>query len=375
MSPSAAATDSPQARTPSWVLIALIAVIIAALAGLDKSLAALEGAEVRNVAQTAYEKGTRHLRAGSLNEAIDELRNAHAMVRTNASYELQLANALLADDKAAEAEPLIDELLERDANDGATNLTAARLASRERDVSGAEAYYHRAIYGEWPSDEIRNRTTARLELINYLDLHGSREALLSELISLEAEGVKDAGVEKRIAGLFLKAGSPARAAAVYESLIAQNHGDADAYAGLGQARMEEGQYRAAHTAFEQAIERSPNDKNVETQLEVLKPVTAFDPTPRWLTSMEKYRRSLKILQMVREDLGQCSKENDTAAQRLIADADRVLSGKTAKIVTNEMSEQILLLAENGWRERLRTCGSAAGSEQEALRILMSRLAS
>ena len=42
-------------------------------------------------------------------------------------------------------------------DDGATNLAAARLSVHRGDVEDAKAYYHRAIYGNWPHDARTHR--------------------------------------------------------------------------------------------------------------------------------------------------------------------------------------------------------------------------
>ena len=81
---------------------------------------------------------------------MDVLRTAHALVRENIDYELTLVTALIDAGRTAEADPLMDDALQREPNDGRTNLIAARLAAKKGSAVQAESYYHRAIYGEWP---------------------------------------------------------------------------------------------------------------------------------------------------------------------------------------------------------------------------------
>ena len=203
----------------TWGTTVAIALVVVGLAGVDQFLARVESAETINSAQRSYRAGSRLLAAGKPGEAIDFLRDAHALDRQNPEYELQLIDALAADGKTAEAEPLLTEILQRQPNDGRANLTAARLASRKGNTAEAEAYYHRAIFGEWSGDAAARRVAARLELIDLLAGKGQKQELLAELISLEAESAGTAEIRKRLGELFLLAGSPARAADVYQALV------------------------------------------------------------------------------------------------------------------------------------------------------------
>src|SRR5206468_4239694 len=93
---------------------------------------------------------SRLLDRGKPAQAVDLLRNAHVLVRQNPAYELQLGYALLLAGKPGEAQPLIEDTLQKQPNDGRANLIAARLMVARHLPSDAKAYYHRAIYGNWP---------------------------------------------------------------------------------------------------------------------------------------------------------------------------------------------------------------------------------
>ena len=86
------------------------------------------------------------------------------MERENADYELALITAFIDTGRTTDAEPLMNEMLQREPNDGRANLIAARLKVKEGNAADAEAYYHRAIYGEWPDDPASHRIAARMEL-------------------------------------------------------------------------------------------------------------------------------------------------------------------------------------------------------------------
>jgi thioredoxin-like negative regulator of GroEL len=152
---------------------------------------------------------------------------------------LQLITALTTARRIADAEPLLADILQRASNDGRANLTAARLMIRKKNTAEAEAYYHRAIYGEWPGDPSPHRVQVRMELIDLLLEKNRKQELLPELISLEAESPPDGPIQKRLAELFLLAGSPSRAANV-TAIVDKNPKDISAYEGLGEAELEEG---------------------------------------------------------------------------------------------------------------------------------------
>lgn len=356
----------------------ILAAIITALFALDRFLARVESAELHSAAQNSYVAGSRLLDAGKAGDAVDLLRAAHSTERGNAEYELALISALTRAGRTADAEPLMNEMLQRAPNDGRVNLIAARLRVREGNAGDAEAYYHRAIFGEWLADAPERRIEARVELVNQLIANpltdgGQRQELLAELISLEAEPATGAGVRKRLAGWFLLAGSPARAADVYRAMAASDPRDLAAAEGLGEAELDQGQYAAARTAFLQGSFQHPNDASIRSHLEALNTVVALDPTLRQLTSEEKYRRSMRILDMARSGLAQCAGENP-----LLASVSAALSARAPAHVTNEDAEKVLTLAEQVWRARSETCGGvlakADAGDAEALNLLMKKLA-
>lgn len=358
----------PESPRLTGVVISL-ALIMVALSALDRFLARVESAELHATAQRSYLAGSRLLAAGKAGEAVDFLREAHSVERDNGVYELALSTALIDLGKTADARPLMDEMLEREPNDGNVNLIAARLASREGNAAEAEAYYHRAIYGEWPDDPAGHRIAARVELIDYLMKRGRKQELLAELISLEAEPVASMEIRKRLARLFLQADSPARAAGVYQEIIAKDPKDIAAYEGLGEAELEQGQYNAARAALLQAFFREPNNASIRSHLQTVNTVVALDPTLRRLTSEEKYRRSVHILDMARTELAACAPQNP-----LVTTANAAVSSKAPAHVTNEVAEKVLTLSEMVWRARNDACSGSAG-EEDVLNLLMKKLTS
>lgn len=371
-----AAEGPPRARI--LALVAIIALVIAALSAIDSFLENAEQSELRSQAQQSYIAGSRLLSEGKRNEAVEALRKAHALERRNDNYEISLIEALMAAGKADEAESLMNETLLREPNDGRANLIAARLMSKKGMIADAESYYHRAIYGEWPDNAAAHRTSARLELIDFLVATGQKGELLAELLPLEDEAGKNTSIEKRLARLFLIAGSPSRAADAYRVLIRKGRNDAASYAGLGEAELELGDYHAAHAAFREASHLKPGDAGLRGQLQLSATLTALDPTPRRLPSMEKYHRSLRVLELASGDLEQCVVNHPEVATgetaQLLKEAENAVAGRAPAHVTNEVAEGILELSERIWQARIQSCGSGTAADEEPTRLIMEKLA-
>lgn len=366
------AKQTPGTRPPTNTilrLIAAIAFVIAALTFIDSNLEKAERRDLANQARRAHLEGAGLIKQGKAEQGIELLRKAHALERANTLYELGLIDALIAAAKTEEAEPLMNEILLREPDDGRANLSAARLMFERGKTGDAVSYYHRAIYGDWPENAAAHRVAARMELVRLLVKAGRDKELLAELLPLQEEARKDMTIQKELGHLFLMAGSPARAAASYQALIDHNPKDADAYAGLGETQLEQGQYRDAHAAFLAALRYRPEDPSIRRRLDLSSALTDLDPTPRRLASTEKYRRSLHILQLAYDDLNGCIAKRPGVSQLLSAAHD-TLSSKPPSNPTNELSEGVLGTAEKIWQARVAECGAGA----DPLRLIIEKLA-
>lgn len=340
----------------------LIAVIVAIGAGLwsaDLFLARTENAEVRAEARRDYDRGAGLLAQGKAPEALDPLRKAYSLQRTNRAYGVRLAEALIGSGKFEEAGRVLAELLARSPNDGESNLLEARLTLRTGSLADALAYYHRAIYGAWtglnPQEAETRKIQTRMELAELLAHRGLKQELLSELLALSPEAAGDLDVDKKVATWYMVAGAPQRAVDAYKALIRKDPDDLSNSARLGEAELALGNYRAAENAFAEA-----GDVDRARQAEEM---AELDPTGRTLSSAEKFRRSEQILEMAHDALERCSGDS-----KLIDQAADLLAKKVRGVVTNELSEQRLSLAEQLWKAR------PAGCDDQVLRQIIQKLA-
>jgi len=350
-------------------LISLVIVIMASLFFLDRFLAGLEHAEVVNQARSFYAQGEALLSSGRAADAVPALQRAYALAREDRQYQLALAQALFSAGRLNEAESLLRQLLDRDSNDGPSNLLMARLEARSGDNQQAEAYYHRAVYGTWPSPE--RAYQVRMELAAYLANNGDQRQLLSELLVLEDSAPKDSAMQEKIAGLFLKAGSPPRAADAYRLIIQKHPDETAAYLGLADAELAQGDFRLTEASLRNALRERPDDQSIEDKLDFVRTLRDLDPTPRNLTSKEKLDRSLGLLDMVKTDLAECaeSRHQTDRAEALLESAERM--EKLKKPATNELAESVLSLAEQLWQMRKEVCG--APSPNSPLPALMLKV--
>jgi tetratricopeptide (TPR) repeat protein len=356
---------------PDRVLLIGVPVLMLALFGVDRRLARLEQTELEQEAKGLFSEGSSLLKAGKAQDAVERLRRAHSMVRTNTLYALALAEAGLQSGQEASAQRVLDEVLQTDSNNARANLLMARLFVSRNDFSGAEPYYHRAIYGRWAQNEPGFRLDARFEWARVLAGHGSQQELLSELLLLQAAAPDTPAIQKDLAGLFLRAGSGTRAAPIFRSLIRQRPADAEAYAGLGQAESLMNNYHAAELAFANAVFLKPGDKEIASRAESVKRLASLDPTPRRLSSLEKFRRSAEILKLSDEALRACFKPGGPPPESIkLLDGARRLESEHPGTATNERAEARLDSALAIWQARPPACRP----EDAALAVIMQKLA-
>lgn len=364
----------PNDRLPLPVLASLILLLIGALYAADKFLAKLETREVDAQARHLFESGQKLLAVGKAEDAIHAFEAAHVLQRGNEVYILAMASAQLTDGRVEAARSALADLLAARQNDARANLLMARVSSAQGRFEEADSFYHRSIYGAWSRDAERNRLNARLELAEMLAGRGLREELLSETLFLRGSNLSggNRALSLRIAELFVRAGSANRAVEVYRSMLTEHPIDAEAEAGLGEAELTLGDFRAAEAAFRRALSRTPGNARAAARAKLASDLVKLDPTPRRLRSEDKFRRSEEILRMTVE-ASACARNSVGVAERAEA-AARLLNAKVRPPFSNEMSEDRLSAAEKLWTYRLQRCRTLPEAN-EPVAILMRKLMS
>jgi len=358
-------------------LAGTLALVFCAILGfffLDTFLARTERAESRVEAQRDYERGQRLLEQGRADRAAEEFRSAIVLARDNAQYPLALAQALMAAGRLPDAEASLADLLARDGTAGPPNLAMARVLAREGRIEEALSYYHRAIYGQWKQDAIGNRVQVRFELIDLLIARNQTRGLLAELLPLQEEAPGDAATRKKLAGLFISAGSPVRGAELFREIVKESPRDPDAYAGLGDAEFARGNYRTALGYYQTALGLRPSDDHARRRAEVCIQVLALDPTQRGLSTAEQFTRSTKLLDLERNAVLPCLGAASGELSDLIQSTEKNLKQRVPVARQGPAMEANLDLAGKLWNARPQNCATAPqNAGEEAVPLVLERL--
>ena len=344
---------------------------IAALTVVDVFLAKTERAEDHQEAVRYFQQGQRLLHDGRNLAAVESFKSAVSIERQNSEYQFALAEAQLAAGKLEDAQNTLTGILQQDSTNGEANLAMARALEKEGRSAEAISYYHRAVYGQWQTDALENRVKARFELVDLLSRQNAQRELLAELLPLEQETSGDPATRKRIGQLFLAAGSPARAADVFRAALRLDPDDAESHAGLGDAEFARGNYRTAGAQFAAALRLAPGNPMVRGKLELCDRVLALDPTQRGLALRERYARSLRLLDLTLEAASACGASSAQPQQALLDTARRAAKRRSP---SNEISDKNLDLAEQLWSIRKKECAPGAPTPDEALELVLAKIA-
>jgi tetratricopeptide (TPR) repeat protein len=363
----------PTATASEFVLTLTLTVgaILLLIVG-DTALAKLDSDATRATAADEYRVAVNLIAHNRLGDAIEHLRTATTLDRERPVYTVALAQAVMAQGRASDAEQMLIPLLERDATDGGANLAMARVLAKEGRIDEAKSYYHRAIYGLWPGDAARSRAIARFELIDLLAETGAKQELLSELLPIQDESPEDTVLRKRIANYFVLAGAPAKASDIYRDLLRKSPRDADAYVGLGKAALALGNYPVARNDFQAAQRIAPDDSSIARTIKLADSVIAIDPTQRGLGLDEQVRRSRQLVQMTIKSAHRCLDVEAPSVSAALDSVARSLVAPAGVVSRSQAIDENISLAGALWRMREGRCTSRP--DDEALALVQDRIA-
>lgn len=366
-----------QSRPAFFRTLFFVALAATALAAVDSVLANTERRETSLEAARFYRDGESLLQQHRYADAADSFRSAIANARDNPDYPLALGQALLEAGQLDEANSTLTDLLQADSMAGAPNLAMARVFVKEGQLEQAAFYYHRAIYGQWKQDADANRIKVRFQLADLLARQNSKGELLAELLPLQEESSPDAVTQARLARLYMIAGSPARAEAIFHELVHANPQDADAHKGLGDAELALGNYAAAQSAFASSLRldtEGAEAASTRKALQLTDQVLNLDPMRRGLAGGERYRRSLDVLQLATDRVAQCmTPAHAQAEQQLIDSANAALTRRASASDQNEATEANLDIADKLWQAGKADCKPVAAAE-DPLQLILAKAA-
>ncbi len=327
-------------------------------------------------AELQYEAGRRLMAEGRYEEAIDQFTVALELSRDNLQYLQALALALVSASRTSEAETYLSELIRSDPANGVANLMLARIYAGRGATEEATGYYQRAIYGLWPDDPSGRRLEVRFELVEYLQKVGETTEMVAELLRLVDEMPQDPALHKRAGRLFFAAGAYDRAAEAFRRVVGSHRRDAEAWAALGDAEFERGDYVAARAAYQQALRYRPDDLQSRTQLELVGEVLDLDPTRRGLASSTRLRKSQTLVQRSLAELDFCVSGRPDALPKDLRDAvqrgRRIAGRRIRQRATTETVESNVALAEEIRTLGRSVCGTPPVPDR-ALELVLSKL--
>jgi tetratricopeptide (TPR) repeat protein len=189
---------------------------------------------------------------------------------------------------------------------------------------------------------------------------------------MQDDSTNDAAARKRIAHLFVVAGSPSRAVTIYRDVLRKDSRDADAYVGLAEAALSLGDFSTARADLLAAQKLVPADSSaIQGRIVLTDSVTALDPTQRGLSLPEQYRRSKNLLKMTLASARRCLSAQAPQVAAALDSATLQVSSASAEGQAQSI-EQTLSLAEQLWGLRRSRC--APERDSGALALIHLRIA-
>jgi tetratricopeptide (TPR) repeat protein len=243
-----------------------------------------------SLANRWFTRGEQAMQAHLPKVAADDYRTALNYDEENRQYRLRLAQALLADNRLAEARAHLISLWEEGPADGEVNLTLGRVENRRGNYAETVRYYNDAINGVWEGDPRERRTAARFELARYLMQKQKLAEARAELLATLADSPTEPADLLQLGKLLLQLNEPAHALQAYSALLAKESNNAQAWLGEGQAFLDLGQSTDAERATAKAVEYDPNLDDARQQLEIVREILRLNPSMRGLPLAERANR-------------------------------------------------------------------------------------
>lgn len=320
-----------------------------------------------------FNRGVADLDAQHFESAVTEFRSALLYSRDDYAYQLNLAEALIGLKRMGEASSYLENLWDRQPEDGLVNLALGRIAVQEGQRVEAMRYYHDAIYAAWPSDQEEKRRDARLELVEFLLDENAKAQAQSELIALEENLGPDAKEQKRVGDLFLRAQDYEHALAAYRASLKAERENPAALAGAGAAAFQLGQYPQAQRYLQAAVVKDPNDAQSADRLKMAELVVEMDPFRRGISSAQRGRIVVNAFATAGERLKACGTARGaalpTAAQSSLGASWAKLNPRITEAGLRrdpDLVEDAMDLVFEIERETSASCEAPAGTDKALL---------
>jgi tetratricopeptide (TPR) repeat protein len=360
----------PSAGFSRQAVLLFCAVLLIALFTVTGFLTRAFHLRQQAIAANWYERGNAALAAGHSRDARDDYRNALIFEPQNTTFQLHLAQALMAYGQPDQSRAYLLNLLTQFPGDGEVNLELARLAAQDGAVTAATHYYHGAIYGAWDSSPVESRRAARLELCQFLVKHGEFVQAEAELIALAAGIPEDASALHATTGeLFLRAGDANRALNEFQLALKVSPNHLGALSGAGTAAYRLNDFKEAANYLERAHAANPGDAEIAQMLDTSRAVISADPFTPNLSEAERAHRAARALDDAMSRAGKCmapsAKSESSPLQVLVERAKAAKRGIWSENGLRLHPEQIpaeMRVAFDIETECDRECGKPEGAD-------------
>jgi len=292
-------------RSAKIVLVVTLVLLVAGVA-ITQWLVNLHRVTEVGLAHRWFTRGEQAMQANMPQAAAECFRAALNYDRENRQYRLRLAQALLAQNRVAEARAHLLSLWEQTPADGEVNLTLARLEAHSGNVNEAIRYYNNAINGVWETAPREQRTAARFELARYLMQNQRLPQAEADLMELQADAPAEPANQLLLAEMLLQLGEPSHALQSYQLLLSKEPTDAQAWLGESKAYVALGRYSEAERAAARAVQYDAKLQGARDQLELTRDLLGLAPGLRGLTLAERARRVAKAFDAAMTRLRTCA---------------------------------------------------------------------
>ena len=287
------------------VMFAIFFVITVVFFLFVTELTRVHYAQREALGQRWFKRGVTDLNAKNYSAAVTDFRGALLYAPDNYDYQLNLAEALIGENKPGQASAYLLNLWDREPDNGEVNLELARIAAQQGRTRDAVRYYHDAVYAAWPSNQDERRHEARLELIELMLQMKSYGQAQAELIALSENVGSEPNWEEHIGDLFLQAGDPEHALGAFQRTLKTNRHDEKALAGAGTAAFRLAQYSLAEHYLLQALAQNSKDTQAADQLKTAQLVLQMDPYRRPLSEARRRRLVMDAFATAGQRLESC----------------------------------------------------------------------
>ena len=298
---------------PRSAPIILLVLTLAAATGFAAvgHLVARYNANQQSRGRKLYAQGLTAAGAGRYDDAIAAFRAALTCDPTNSHYQLSLARALRDSNdprRLDEAESYLIALWQRAPQDAAVNLALARVAAHRGSIEDATRYYHNAMYGVWNSDPDSNRSSARIELIQFLLKKGVLTNAESELMALSTSLPPDPAAHLEAAQLFTQAQDYSGALTQYREVLRLDPSNSSALAGAGEAAYNSGDYAIAQHYLQAAVNANSQNANARQLLATTDLILRNNPFRGHISDVERNRRIAAAFAQAEKRLTECAQQ-------------------------------------------------------------------